>query len=271
VDVALVGDAAATLDSLLPHLDVKRDGDFLEKIQSSISDWRSDLEGEGTSTASPMKPQVVAYELNRLLTDNAIVTTDSGTNTIWAARYLDMRGRMMFSVSGNLASMACGLPYANAAAMAFPDRMVVALVGDGGLSMLMSELATAAKYKLNVKVIVLKNNSLAQIKWEQMAFLGNPEYGCELQPIDFRAVAEACGIRGMAVDAAEKCRSVLQEAFAHDGPALVEATVDPNEPPLPPKATLKQGRNMLSALLHGTPHSKEIAERLGAGLVRQLV
>src|SRR3954447_14223358 len=160
-----------------------------------------------------MKPQVVAFELNKLLRDDAIVTTDSGTNTSWAARYLDMRGDMMFSVSGNLASMACGLPYANAAALAFPGRQVVALVGDGGLSMLMAELATAAKYDLNVKIVVLKNNSLGQIKREQMAFLGNPEYGCDLQPIDYAGVAQACGIRGYAIVHPNQCQEIMAEAF----------------------------------------------------------
>jgi len=144
---------------------------------------------------------------------------------------------MKFSVSGNLASMACGLPYANAAALAYPDRPIVALVGDGGLSMLMAELATAAKYDLNVKIAVLKNNSLGQIKWEQMAFLGNPEYGCDLQPIDYAGVAQACGIRGYAIVDPEKCSAVLTEAFSQRGPALIEATIDANEPPLPPKVS----------------------------------
>ncbi len=101
-----------------------------------------------------------------------------------------MRGDMMFSCSGNLATMACGLPYAVAAAVAYPQRQVIAFVGDGGLTMLMGELATLRKYDLNVKVIVIKNNALGQIKWEQMVFLGNPEYVCELQPIDFAAVGQ---------------------------------------------------------------------------------
>jgi len=271
IEVGLAGDARATLAALMPRLQDRGDTTFLNEIQVAIADWRKNLEQQGTSTDRPMKPQVVAYELNRLLADDTIITTDSGTNTSWAARFLDIRGRMMFSVSGNLASMACGLPYANAAALAFPERPVVALVGDGGLSMLMSELATTAKYNLNVKVVVIKNNILGQIKWEQLAFLGNPEYGCELQPIDFAAVARACGIRGFAVDQAERCADVLAEAFAAPGPALIEATVDPNEPPLPPKATLKQGRNILSALLHGTKDAPAIAEHLAAGTVRQLV
>src|SRR5436190_16511933 len=204
-----------------------------------MADWREGLAEQGQLRDRPMKPQVVAYELNKVLADDCIIAADSGTNTSWAARYLDIRGDMMFSVSGNLASMACGLPYANAAALAFPGRQIVAFVGDGGLSMLMAELATATKYELNVKVIVVKNNSLGQIKWEQMAFLGNPEFGCELQPIDFAAVAKACGVKGFSVSDPAQCGAVLREAFEGSGSALVEAVVDGNEPPLPSKASFK--------------------------------
>ena len=132
-----------------------------------------------------MKPQVVAYELNKLLNDDAIVATDSGTITTWTARHFHIRGNMQFSCSGNLATMACGLPYAIAAAVAYPGRQSFAFVGDGGLTMLMGEIATCVKYNLDVKIVVIKNNVLGQIKWEQMVFLGNPEYVCELQPIDF--------------------------------------------------------------------------------------
>jgi pyruvate dehydrogenase (quinone)/pyruvate oxidase len=219
----------------------------------------------------PMKPQVVAYEVNKLLADKAIIATDSGTNTAWCARYLDIRDGMQFSVSGNLASMACGLPYANAAALAYPDRQVVAFVGDGGLSMLMAELATAAKYALNVKIVVVKNGSLGQIKWEQMAFLGNPEYGCELHPMDFAAVATACGVRGYSVSDPAMCADVLGEAFSHDGPALVEAVVDGNEPPLPPKISFEHARHMVEALARGTPDAGKIAKNLARDTVRQLI
>jgi pyruvate dehydrogenase (quinone)/pyruvate oxidase len=266
-----VGDAARSLAELLPLLKRKQERGFLESIQKEIRNWRDGLKEQGSLTDIPMKPQVVAYELNKLLADDAIVTTDSGTNTSWAARFLDMRGSMMFSVSGNLASMACGLPYANAAALAFPDRQIVAMVGDGGLSMLMAELATTAKYRLNVKIVVIKNNSLGQIRWEQMAFLGNPEYVCDLQPIDYATVANACGVRGYVVSEAKGCATVLRDAFAHDGPALIEATIDPNEPPLPPTVSFAQTRHMVEALMRGTPDAADIAKHLAVGTVRQLV
>jgi pyruvate dehydrogenase (quinone) len=123
--------------------------------------------------------------------------------------------------------MACGLPYAMAAALAFPDRQVIAFVGDGGLTMLMGELATCAKYALNVKVVVIKNDSLGQIKWEQMAFLGNPEFGCDLYPIDFVSVARACGIAGYALSDPAQCAAVLREALGRPGPAVIEPWLTP--------------------------------------------
>jgi pyruvate dehydrogenase (quinone) len=271
VECALVGDAAATLRALTPRLQSRSDDAFLKSIQKSVASWRKDLIEQGTLRDTPMKPQVVAFELNKLLTDDTIVTTDSGTNTTWAARYLDIRGDMKFSVSGNLASMACGVPYANAAALAYPDRPVVALVGDGGLSMLMAELATAAKYDLNVKIVVLKNNSLGQIKWEQMAFLGNPEFGCELQPIDFAGVAQACGIRGYSIVDPAQCAAILTEAFDQRGPVLIEATIDGNEPPLPPKVSFAQTRHMVEALVRGSPDGAKIAKQLAKDTIRQLI
>jgi pyruvate dehydrogenase (quinone)/pyruvate oxidase len=219
----------------------------------------------------PMKPEVVAHELDTLLADDAIVTTDSGTITTWIARQLNIRGDMMFSCSGNLATMACGLPYAIAAAIAHPQRQVVAFVGDGGLTMLVGELATCVKYGLNVKIVVIKNNVLGQIKWEQMVFLGNPEYVCELQPIDFTAIAGGFGVKAFRADDPATCRDVLRGALAAPGPVLVEAVVDPHEPPMPPKATLKQVSNLARALAEGTPARGKIALTVASDVVREIV
>ena len=270
VECGLVGDAAPTLRALLALLRPNEDRRFVEAAQKSMREWRQSLKEQGERRETPMKPQVVGYELNKLLASDAIVTTDSGTNTSWSARYLDMREDMMFAVSGNLATMACGLPYAMAAAAAFPDRQVVAFVGDGGLTMLMGELATCAKYALNVKVVVIKNNSLGQIKWEQIAFLGNPEFGCDLHPIDFAAVARACGVAGYALSDPAQCGAVLREALATPGPALIEATVDPNEPPLPPKATFEQTKNLVEALARGTPDAGQIARNIALGKISRV-
>jgi pyruvate dehydrogenase (quinone)/pyruvate oxidase len=137
--------------------------------------------------------------------------------------------------------------------------------------MLMGELATCVKYQLNVKIIVIKNNALGQIKWEQIVFLGNPEYGCELQPIDFAGVARACGAVGFTVDDPAACSSTLREALAQQGPVLVEAVVDPHEPPMPPKVTLSQAAHFAEALARGTPGGGKIALTVASDTVRELV
>jgi pyruvate dehydrogenase (quinone)/pyruvate oxidase len=271
VESGLVGDTARVLRALLPRLQPRREHKFLDKAQGAMKEWRDLMVERGTRQDMPMKPQVVAHELDRLLTDDAIVATDSGTITTWIARHLTIRGNMMFSCSGNLATMACGLPYAVAAAVAHPGRQVVAFVGDGGLTMLIGELATCVKYKLDVKILVIKNNALGQIKWEQMVFLGNPEYVCDLQPIDFAAVARGFGVQSFSVDDPARCGEVLRQALATPGPVLVEAVVDPNEPPMPPKVTLKQAAHLAESLARGTPAGGTIALTIASDTVRELI
>jgi len=270
-DVGLVGDTGAVLRALTGMLDVHQDDAFLNSARDGMKEWLELLTERGTRPEVPMKPQVVAHELGALLSDDAIVATDSGTITTWIARHLMIRGEQMFSCSGNLATMACGLPYAMAAAIAYPGRQVIAFVGDGGLTMLMGELATCAKYDLNVKIVVIKNNVLGQIKWEQLVFLGNPEYGCELQAIDFAGVARACGVKGYLIDKPQDCRETLREALGAPGPALVEAVVDPHEPPMPPKVTLKQAAHFAEALVRGTPHGGSIGLTVASNTVREIV
>lgn len=271
VEAGLVGDTGKVLESLLPRLNYREDRSFLEKAQAGVKEWQALLEERGTRQDKPMKPQVVAHELNKLLQGDAIISTDSGTITTWAARHLTMRDGMKFSCSGNLATMACGLPYAVAAAVAYPERQVIAFVGDGGLTMLIGELATCVKYNLNVKVVVIKNNALGQIKWEQIVFLGNPEYVCELQPIDFAAIARGFGAAGYTIDDPARCAETLREALSKPGPAVIEAVVDPNEPPMPPKATLKQMTHLAEALVKGTPARGKIALTIASDTVRELV
>jgi pyruvate dehydrogenase (quinone)/pyruvate oxidase len=271
VEAGLVGDTAKVLQALLPRLDYREDRSFLEQAQAGMKEWNELMLERGTRRDKPMKPEVVAHELNKLLSDDAIVATDSGTITTWIARHLVMRGNMMFSCSGNLATMACGLPYAVAAALAHPGRQVVAFVGDGGLTMLMGELATCVKYGLDVKIVVIKNNALGQIKWEQMVFLGNPEYACDLQPIDFATVARGFGVASFTTDDPETCGDVLRQALNARGPALVEAVVDPHEPPMPPKATLKQMTHLAESLARGTPARTKIALTIASDVVREMV
>ena len=203
--------------------------------------------------------------------DDAIVITDSGTITAWTARHVDIRGEQMFSCSGTLATMACGLPYAIAAAVAFPGRQVVAVIGDGAASMLMGDLVTLRKYGLDVKVVVIKNNTLGQIKWEQMVFLGNPEYGCELEPIEFADIARGCGIATVTIDDPARCGEQLREALATPGPGLIEAVVDPHEPPMPPKVEAGQALHLAKSLVRGTPNSGKIALTVASNTVRELV
>ena len=204
VDVGLVGDAKNTLRALLPLLK-KHDKSFLEKAQKAKVEWQKLMEERGTRPDKPMKPQVVGWELGKRIPSNAIVTSDSGTITTWWARYVPALRGQKHSCSGNLATMACGLPYAIAAAVAYPDRPVFCIIGDGGLSMLLGELITVAAYKLNIKIIVIKNNTLGQIKWEQMVFLGNPEYACDLYPADFVMIARGAGIEAIQIEDPATC------------------------------------------------------------------
>ena len=177
----------------------------------------------------------------------------------------------MHSLSGNLATMANGFPYAIAAQIAYPNRQTVAFVGDGGFSMLMAEFATCVKYRLPVKVFIVKNNTLGQIKWEQMVFLGNPEYGCELQPIDFAAFARACGGQGFTIEDPRQCGAIVEQALATPGPVIVEAVVDPFEPPLPAKITLEQARKFATSLVRGEPNREKIALTVLGDRVRELI
>src|SRR5215470_4093528 len=232
VEVGLVGDSKRTLQQLLPLLKRNSHRRFLERAQDGMRRWWETMEGHGTRMDKPMKPQVVAWELGKRLADNAIISCDSGTIATWFARQIRSRRGQMFSLSGNLASMANGLPYTIAAQIAYPERQCVGFVGDGAFSMLMAEFVTAVKYQLPIKIVVVKNNALGMIKWEQMVFLGNPEYACDLQPIDFAAFARACGGKGFTVDDPAQCGEVLRQALSVRGPTLIEAVVDPYEPPM---------------------------------------
>jgi pyruvate dehydrogenase (quinone) len=271
IEVGLVGDSRRTLHALMPFLRRKSERGFLEEAREGMKRWWKLMEEQGTRKDKPMKPQVVAWELGKRLAKDAIVSSDSGTITTWFARQIPAHRDQKFSLSGTLASMANGLPYTIAAQVAYPDRQCVAFVGDGGFSMLMAEFVTAVKYKLPIKVVIVKNNSLGQIKWEQMVFLGNPEYGCELQPIDFAAFARACGGTGFHIEDPAECGRVLEEALAAPGPVIVEAVVDPFTPPLPPKATLEQAAHFAEALVKGEPNRGKIALTVLSEKVRELI
>jgi pyruvate dehydrogenase (quinone) len=259
VEVGLVGDARQTLRELLPLLKRKEDRSFLEQAQSGMRQWWKVIEKRATSPDVPMRPQAFAWEVGKQLHDDAIICADSGTNTLWAAREIKIRGTQRWSCSGLLASMGCGLTYAIGAQVAFPDRQVIAFVGDGGLTMVMGELATCVKYKLPIKIFVVKNNTLGMIRWEQMMFLGNPEYGTELQEIDFAKVAEACGVCGLRVEQPDDLPGAVAQTLGAEGPALLEAVTDPFEPIMPGNLKPEQADKYAEALKRGQPNANRIA------------
>ncbi|MGH2864531.1 MAG: thiamine pyrophosphate-dependent enzyme [Solirubrobacteraceae bacterium] len=267
-DVGLIGDAKATLADLLPLLGRKEDRSFLEHAQKATAAWWELMRERGTREEVPMKPQVVTWNLAELLADDAIVCGDSGTVTTWQARMRLRRGQL-FSFSGTNCSMAAALPYAIGAQAAYPGRQVVAFTGDGSLSMQMGDLATLCQEGLPVKVVVIKNNVLGLIKWEQMVFLGNPEYGVDFHPIDFVKVAEACGAKAVHIDDPARCPEQLREALAMDGPVLIECLVDANEPPLPPKITREDAKALASALAHGEENRNRIGLTIGRDVIAE--
>ncbi|MGE5569501.1 MAG: thiamine pyrophosphate-dependent enzyme [Rhodospirillales bacterium] len=271
VEVGVVGDATRSLSELLPLLKRNKHRGFLERAQSGMKDWWKLMEQRGTRSDKPMKPQVVAWELGKRLPNNAIISCDSGTIATWWARQIPVKRGQMHSLSGTLATMAAGLPYTIAAQIAYPNRPCFAFVGDGGFSMLMGEFSTAVKYNLPIKVIILTNNVLGQIRWEQMVLLGNPEYGVDLKPIDFAAFARACGGTGFTVDDAADCGSVLDRALATPGPVIVDAIVDPFEPPMPPKITAKQAARFAESMVRGQPYRGKISLTIAEDKVKELI
>ena len=271
VEVGLVGDSCNTLRELIPLLKRKEDRTFLEVAQAGMKDWWQLMEKRGTRPDKPMKPQVVAWELGKRLRNDAIVSSDSGTITTWWARQIVARRGQMYSLSGNLATMAPGLPYTIAAQIAYPNRQCVAFVGDGGFSMLMADFVTAVKYKLPIKVVIIKNDTLGQIKWEQMVFLGNPEYGVDLHPIDFTAFAHACGGVGFTVEDPAECGHAMDEFLNAPGPAVLQAVVDAFEPPLPAKVKAQQALHFAESLARGEPNRKKIALTTLSDRVRELI
>jgi len=262
VDVALVGDAKPTLSELLPLLARNDNREFLTQAQDGMREWWQLMDERGTHPDTPMKPQVPAWSLNDVLAPDAIICGDSGTVTTWAARQIKVRDRQQFNFSGTNCSMAAGLPYAIGAAAAYPGRQVVVFTGDGSLTMQLGDFLTAVQHQLPIKVIVVKNNTLGLIKWEQMVFLGNPEYGVNFAPLDFVKFAEAAGARGMHIEDPARCPEQMREAFSWDGPVIIECLVDPHEPPIPAKVKKNQVTAMFEALRSGTPNRNRIAMQM---------
>jgi pyruvate dehydrogenase (quinone) len=270
-EVPVVGDARESLQALLPLIKPRSDGAFLGKYQREMTKWREKMERLEAAGRTPIAPQYVVGLLDELATDDAILTCDSGTIATWAARHWTIRGDRGFYLSGNLATMAPGLPYAVGIQHAHPGRQVIAYVGDGGFAMLMAEFITAIQHKLPVKVVINNNNSLGQILWEQMV-LGYPEHGVRYpEPfVDYAALATANGALGVKVTDPAAARDEIAAALAHPGPAIVDVNVNPDEPPLPGKVEYEQAKKFAQAFLRGQPHKATIATTLFRDKIEQL-
>ncbi|OZM77224.1 thiamine pyrophosphate-dependent enzyme [Pseudonocardia sp. MH-G8] len=267
VEVGLVGDAATTLRALAPLLERAQDRSFLERAQQGMTEWWDLMRRQAESPDTPMKPQVLTWQLSELLPDAAIVTGDAGTVTAWGGR-IKLRRGMQYSLSGTLCSMGSAVPYAIGAKLAHPDRPVIAFTGDGSMSMGMGELATLAQNRLPITIVVLNNGSLAMEVFEQNALLGNPQFACQLSPINFAEVAEACGVRGYRLEDPAEAPKVIADALDHHGPALIDAVVTADESPMADTFKTGHAKKMLTAFERGEPARQPIARNLLApGLV----
>lgn len=269
MEVNLVGDSAETLRALIPLLQRKTSRAWREKIEKDVVEWWQVLEGRAMNEANPINPQRVFWELSPRLPENCIITCDSGSAANWYARDLKIRRGMMCSLSGGLATMGPGVPYAISAKFAFPDRVVIATVGDGAMQMNgNAELVTAAKYwkqwqDPRLIVLVLNNRDLNQVTWEQRAISGDPKFEGSQNIPDFpyARYAELLGFKGIRVDQPERIGPAWEEALAADRPVVLEAYTDGNVPPLPPHIKLAQAKAYASALLHGDPEAINIIKQ----------
>jgi pyruvate dehydrogenase (quinone) len=266
MEVNLVGDSAETLRALSSRLTHKQDRSWREKIEAEVQSWWELMERRAHEAAEPVNPQLVFHELSLRLPDGAILSADSGSAANWYARDVKLRQGMKASLSGTLATMGPGVPYAIAAKFAFPERPVIALVGDGAMQMNgLNELITIAKYRdqwpdQRLIVMVLNNRDLNQVTWEQRAMEGDPKFegSQDLPDFPYARYAELIGLEGIRVDDPEDVGPAWDRALAAGRPALIEAITDPEVPPLPPHITIEQAKAMTSALLSGDPNARQI-------------
>lgn len=259
MEVPLAGDSAETLRALIPLLRRKEDRAWRKKIEEEMSSWWQTLEARAMESADPINPQRLFWELSPRLPDNVIISADSGSSANWFARDLKIRRGMMASLSGNLATMGPGVPYAIAAKFAFPDRPAIALVGDGAMLMNgINELNTVAEHwkewsDPRLIILVLANRDLNQVTWEQRAMMGDPKFDLSqrVPEFSFARYAEMLGLHGIFVDTPEKIGGAWDEALAADRPTVIDALCDPEVPNLPPHITLKQAKNFMSAIMKG--------------------
>jgi pyruvate dehydrogenase (quinone) len=262
MELNLVGDSAETLRALLPHLRPKTDRTFRDRIEAEVRDWWKLLGERAMTTANPINPQRVFWELDRQLPDDAILCADSGSAANWYARDLKARRGMMGSLSGTLATMGPGVPYAIAAKFAYPTRPVIALVGDGAMQMNgINGLITIAKYwkewaDPRLIVMVLDNRDLNQVTWEQRVMEGDPKFAAsqDLPEFPYAKYAESLGLRGLTIDKPEDLRGAWEFALSARHPVVLDVRTDPDTPPLPPHITLKQAKAFMSSVALGDPN-----------------
>ena len=279
MEVNLIGDSAATLRKLLPLLDRKPGRSWRETIEKNVESWWEVLQNRAMNDANPLNPQRVFWELSPKLPEKCIIACDTGSGTNWYARDVKIRRGMMASVSGTLATMGPGMPYAIAAKFAYPDRPVLALVGDGALQMNgMNELITLAKYwhqwsDPRFVVLALNNRDLNQVTWEMRAQAGDPKFEASQDVPDFRysQYAEQLGFKGIFVDRPDQLAQAWTDAFAADRPVVLEAFTDPDVPPLPPHITLKQAKAFASTLIKGDPSEWRVIKETAKELVADLM
>ncbi|HLR26683.1 MAG TPA: thiamine pyrophosphate-requiring protein [Fodinibius sp.] len=269
MEVNLQGDSRLTLKALLDYVDYKEDRTWREKIEGEIEDWWKVVEGRAMNEADPINPQRVFWELSPKLPDDVILTSDSGSSANWFARDLKVKESMMASLSGNLATMCPGVPYAIAAKFAHPDRPAIALVGDGAMQMLGNNgLITISRYweqwsNPSLIIMVLNNQDLNQVTWEQRVMVGDPRYDVSQNVPEFpyAEYAQMLGLKGIKVDDPDEISGAWDRALSSDRPVVLEAITDPDVPPLPPHIKFEQAVNYSKALLKGD--SEEI------GIIRQ--
>ncbi|NJN17975.1 MAG: thiamine pyrophosphate-requiring protein [Oscillochloris sp.] len=262
MEVNLCGDSQETLKALIPLLRHKQDRSWREKIASGVKDWWELMEARAMTSANPINPQRVFWDLSSQLPHNVILTADSGSAANWYARDIKMRQGMMGSLSGNLATMCPGVPYAIAAKFTFPDRPVIAFVGDGAMQMLGNNgLITIGKYwkewtDPRLIVLVLNNGDLNQVTWEQRVLAGDPKFEDtqNVPRMDYAAYAELQGLRGISVKKPEEVATAWQRALAADRPVVIDAHVDPEVPPLPPHISFEQARAYAMSIIKGDPN-----------------
>jgi pyruvate dehydrogenase (quinone) len=256
MEVNMVGDSATTLRALLPMLTQKKESSWIRGIENGLKEWWKTLEARAMDSAEPLNPQRVFWELSPRLPDNAIITADSGSVANWYARDLKMRRGMKASLSGGLASLGAGTPYAMAGKMAYPDRTVIACMGDGAMQMNgLNVMITISKYwkqwsNPRLIVLVLNNRDLNQVTWEERIQLGEgkTESTQAIPDFPYHKYAELLGLKGIFVDNPDRVGSAWDEALSADRPVILEAYTDPNVPPLPPHITLKEAKNFISMI-----------------------